>query len=113
MGKMTQNEFVDRARMHLDTLMQTLEEKGQTYSNEEAFANFEQAAVVLGISKEEYLLTLVVKHMLALLGIARGNVEQDYDGVGSRTDDIIIYMLLLRAMYWKSSFYGTDRSGGD
>jgi hypothetical protein len=91
MAKMTQGDFVEWAGKYLHEIMNTLEEKGQQYSKESAFSNFEEGASLNGVNPLEYLMILATKHWHALCKAPDSNTAE-------RAKDIIIYMLLLIAM---------------
>ena len=75
--------------------------KGQKeYANNEdnVFANFERVANRLDLSKEEVLLTYLLKHIDGIVSYVKG-VELQWEDVRGRLTDAIVYLCLLWGMF--------------
>lgn len=64
---------------------------------ENALANFERVAQHLGISREQVLFVYMFKHIDGITSFINGHRSQRED-VRGRINDVIVYMILLRAM---------------
>lgn len=94
---MTQAEFSKYAQwFFLEKVMPTLNEKGAQYSTGRAFTNFEQGSELHDVTPGSYLMIMATKHWHNLCKHPEGNQEE-------RIRDIIVYMLLLQAMYDESN----------
>lgn len=92
-SKLTQSDFVKYADWFFtNKVMPILQEKGQQYSNGRAFTNFEEGSRLHDVSPGSYLMIMATKHWHNLC--KKPDMEQE-----ERIRDVIIYMLLLQAMY--------------
>lgn len=62
-----------------------------------ALANFERVAEQLGQSREQVLMTYMLKHIDGIASYIKGHKSQRED-VRGRINDVIVYSILLRAM---------------
>lgn len=98
----TQQDFRERfAPGFLELVLSTLAEKGVEYSKKGAFDNFERVSQMMGISREEYLMTVASKHWLALIEWVRGNSSLGCTSANERIIDTIVYMTLLAFMIYE------------
>lgn len=83
----------------------TLIAKGKEYADaasngNNVFYNFERAAEILNISREEALLNFMIKHLTVVIDMARGvySSEQSAQMADEKIGDIINYLILLEGM---------------
>jgi hypothetical protein len=72
-------------------------QKEYARKNNNAFANFERVADALEISREEVLMTYILKHVDGVCAHIKGHKSQRED-VRGRITDIIVYLCLLWGM---------------
>ena len=65
-------------------------------NSENVFANFDRIATLLDQSREEVILTYLMKHLDGIISHVRGHVGQR-EGIEGRFDDLHVYLLLLQA----------------
>lgn len=96
---MDRGEFNDTIMLETFKRIKDLSDrKGQDYSgNGDVLTSFKSNATYLGMSPKAVWGVLVLKHWDALMTYVRtGKLESE--GIDQRIDDIIVYMLLLKAM---------------
>jgi hypothetical protein len=92
-SNITQADFAKYAEWFFkEKVMPILQEKGRQYSNGRAFTNFEEGSKLHDVTPGSYLMIMATKHWHNLC--KKPDIEQE-----ERIRDIIIYMLLLQAMY--------------
>lgn len=76
-----------------------LREAGQKEyaGGENALGNFERLAGMLGINREKVLFVYMMKHIDGINAYINGHLSQR-EPVESRINDVIVYLILLRAM---------------
>jgi len=77
-------------------------QKEYARTSENVFANFERVADYIGITREQVLLTYLLKHTDGITAYVNGHKSQREDVYG-RIIDSIVYLLLLRGMSYESS----------
>jgi hypothetical protein len=83
-------------------------QKEYAQDSDNVFANFERIAKALDQSKEQVLMTYLLKHIDGIIAYVKGHKSQREDVTG-RITDAIVYLMLLWAM---TNEYVTDRSIG-
>lgn len=92
-SNLTQADFAKHAEeFFLNEVLPLLKEKGEQYSNGKAFTNFEEGSKLHDLTPGSYLMVMATKHWHNLC--KKPDIQQS-----ERIRDIIIYMLLLQAMY--------------
>ena len=83
----------------LPQILKTRDEGQKEYAQDDnnVFANFERVSKKLGISKEEVLMTYLLKHVDGITAWVNGHKSQREDVTG-RIKDAIVYLMLLWAM---------------
>lgn len=97
---MTKDEVSKLFRKVVDEEIMALREAGQkeyAHSSDNAFGNFERVAADLGLDRKMVLWTYARKHMDGIVAFLRGHISQR-EPVEGRINDLITYLLLLRAM---------------
>lgn len=96
----SEEDFAKYAEGELHHLMELLTNKGRQYSSgKKAFTNFEDGAAAFHITPEQYLLIQANKHWYTMCQWSSGNrPEVDSKDIDARCNDVIIYMLILKAM---------------
>ena len=77
-------------------------QKEYARSEDNVFANFERVANHVGITKEQALLTYLLKHIDGITAHINGHKSQREDVYG-RIIDSIVYLLLLRGMFYEDN----------
>lgn len=80
--------------------IQKLREAGQmeyAHGDSSPFRNFEALAEELGLPREKVLWTYAMKHRDGIVAWLNGHKSQR-EGVRGRINDLIVYLILLRAM---------------
>ena len=83
-------------------------QKEYAQDEDNVFANFERIAKSLGHTKEQVLMTYLLKHIDGIISYVKGHKSQRED-VKGRIADAIVYLMLLWAMTEKET---TDRGIG-
>jgi len=83
----------------LDDVLKVRDEGQKEYarSSNNVFANFERVADHIGITREQALLTYLMKHIDGITAYINGHKSQR-ENVYGRIIDSIVYLLLLRGM---------------
>ena len=72
-------------------------QKEYAHKDENAFRNFESVGTALDLPREKVLLTYMLKHIDGIVAHANGHTSQRED-VRGRINDVIVYLILYRAM---------------
>jgi hypothetical protein len=96
-------EYEKLVNQTFDEVMKLSRLKGGEYSgDEDRLANFRRNALALGLTKEQVLMVYAGKHWDALMQYAKdmgtGKSRVRLETLEGRCDDLIVYMLLLKAM---------------
>jgi hypothetical protein len=96
---MTHIEFDDLIKSRFHKSVETMRGKAVDYAtDEERLQNFYDGAELMMITPEQYLLTLVTKHWLAIRDAVVQNANMDRVWVEEKVGDVINYMILLEAL---------------
>ena len=91
-------------------------QKEYAHTDDNVFANFERAEVSVGITRQQALLTFLLKHIDGIGAFVKGHKSQRED-VRGRIKDAIVYLCLLWAMVDEDELNGEKyekvRKGGD
>lgn len=94
----TQEEFEQFAGDTMGEITKLLQSKGEQYAASMAFENFNRMSALFNISPAQDLLVLVGKHVDALAQWSAAMRMFAPGAIVERTNDIIVYMLLLQFM---------------
>ena len=72
-------------------------QKEYARTQDNVFANFERVSSFTGVSREQALMTYLLKHIDGLMAHINGHKSQRED-VSGRITDAIVYLLLLQGM---------------
>ena len=72
-------------------------QKEYARTQDNVFANFERVSTFTGVSREQALMTYLLKHIDGIMAHINGHESQRED-VSGRITDAIVYLLLLQGM---------------
>jgi len=84
-------------------------QKEYARTEDNVFANFERVANHIGITREQVLLTYLLKHTDGITAYVNGHKSQREDVYG-RIIDSIVYLLLLRGMCYEENEHSMEYS---
>ena len=96
---MTQDEMADGTERVFDACRLLRNDGQQEYAHQadNSFANFERVAAYLGQTREQTLMTYLIKHIDGIASHVKGHHSQRED-VRGRIKDAIVYLCLLHGM---------------
>lgn len=99
---MTKDEFQVLQRATFGRIEELTATKGEEYSRDaDQLANFKRAAIEAGITPQQAWLVFFNKHIDSIKTYIRGGTITE--GVDSRIDDAILYLILLKALVKEES----------
>ena len=96
---MTYQEMQKVVRRQLKQVLKIRDAGQKEYARTDAnvFANFERVASFTGVTREQSLMTYLLKHIDGIMAHINGHKSQRED-VSGRITDAIVYLLLLQGM---------------
>ena len=96
---MTYQEMQKVVRRQLKQVLKIRDAGQKEYARTDAnvFANFERVASFTGVTREQALMTYLLKHIDGIMAHINGHKSQRED-VSGRITDAIVYLLLLQGM---------------
>ena len=100
-------------RIFVEEIMPTRESGQKEYAHDadNAFANFERTAELLGVPPELVLLTFLLKHMDGITTEVRDGYASQRESIFGRITDAIVYLMLLWCMIEDKNDHGQGLSG--
>lgn len=97
---MNRKKFTEKiVKPRLSEIAITLSDKAKEYASlESAFYNFEEAARVDNISREEALWGMFLKHFVSVKDLKDGNLELSEKVINEKIGDAINYLIILEGM---------------
>lgn len=99
---MTKRDFLNIVHDMIGEILEKIDSKGKEYSrNDDRFHNFIRGGLMYGITKEQYLLYLMSKHIISINDMVKDLEVQRFSDSKQwleKITDIIIYLMLLYAM---------------
>ncbi len=87
--------------------IRTAGQKEYAHDEDNCFANFERIGNIQGLSREQILMTYLLKHIDGIMSYVQGHKSQRED-VRGRIVDIIVYLTLLWGMADQDEVRGID-----
>lgn len=95
---MLSNDFDQIVDSRVRKIVSTLASKGEEYASEDRLYNFKCAASITNTSPEQALLGMLSKHLVSVLDLISGKLENTGAMVNEKIGDSINYLILLEAL---------------
>jgi len=96
---MNRDTFTKIVNIHCDQMKAVLTHKAKEYAHRgDRLHNFKTAAVINEVSVPEALWGMATKHLVSVLDLVYGNLENTEAMVDEKVGDLINYLVLLKAV---------------
>jgi len=99
---MKQDQFDEVLERRVNYMWDTLSSKAKEYAcgtDNDRLHNFKVAAMVKGETVQKALWGMMVKHLVSVIDIIEGDLEQTQHNIDEKIGDLINYLVLLEASF--------------